>query len=210
MSKACQNAGRSPDSVDILAVSKKHPAISIRTLHGLGQRSFGENYVSEALDKMAELEDLPVEWHYIGPIQSNKTRDIAEHFDWVQSVDRGKVLKRLSTQRPDRLAPLQICLQVNIDREPQKAGVLPEQLPGLIELAHSLPGIELRGLMVIPKPASSTHDPRPSLAAMNELFRGQLDMDTLSMGMSADLELAVANGSTMVRIGTDLLGPRPD
>ncbi len=155
-----------------------------------------------------------LEWHFIGPLQSNKTREVAEHFQWVQSVDRAKLLQRLSNQRPGHLPDLNICIQVNIDREPQKSGVMPEKLSELAQMALSLPGIRLRGLMAIPRIATEIHDPSDSYARMHSLFRDLIEsginLDTLSMGMSADLEAAIMHGSTMVRIGTDLFGPRPD
>jgi pyridoxal phosphate enzyme (YggS family) len=210
---ACAKAARSPGEISILAVSKQHPAERIRALHGLGQRAFGENYVQEALAKQARLQDLDLEWHFIGPLQSNKTREVAMHFDWVQSVDRQKVLRRLSEQRPGDLPALSVCIQVNIDREPQKAGVLPESAEELARMAMELPGLRLRGLMSIPHIGSDDFDPGDSYQRMNAMFRSLraagLEMDTLSMGMSADLEQAIMHGSTMIRIGTDLLGPRP-
>ena len=197
----------------MLAVSKRHSTDRIRHLHGLGQSCFGENYVQEALGKMQALADVSIEWHYIGPIQSNKTREVAGHFAWAQSVDREKVLRRLSAHRPASLPPLNVCIQVNIDREPQKSGVLPEGAEALARLCSQLPGLRLRGLMSIPQIGSANHDPADSYRLMNRLYRKLLDtgleVDTLSMGMSADLEAAVLHGSTMVRIGTDLLGPRP-
>jgi pyridoxal phosphate enzyme (YggS family) len=210
---ACRTAERSPAEVRILAVSKRHSADRIRALHELGQEAFGENYVQEAVAKVKELQDLEIEWHYIGPLQSNKTREAAAHFDWVQSADREKILRRLSGQRPEQLAPLNICIQVNIDREPQKAGVLPEDTEALAKLCRELPGLKLRGLMCIPRIASDEHDPADSYRRTKELFdhlrHSGLEIDTLSMGMSADLEAAILHGSTMVRVGTDLLGPRP-
>ena len=212
--QACKKAGRDPSEVSILAVSKKHPATRIRELHALGQKAFGENYVQEALAKQAQLEALDIEWHFIGPLQSNKTREAAGHFAWVQSVDREKLARRLSEQRPAELPALNICIQVNIDREPQKAGVLPEHAADLARFAQDLPNLRLRGLMVIPRMGSEAHDPTDSYRRVQELYQrirdGGIDMDTLSMGMSADLEQAVLQGSTMVRIGTDLLGERPD
>lgn len=208
--------------MNILAVSKRHTLERILAFYELGQRSFGESYVQEALAKMAQLSDqFPavvreptcMEWHFIGPLQSNKTRDVAEKFSWVQSVDRIKLLQRLSSQRPAGLPDLNICIQVNIDGEPQKAGVLPDQLPELVQSTLSLPRLRLRGLMAIPRVASEDHDPSGSHEHMASLFHGLIrdgvDIDTLSMGMSADLEAAIMNGSTMVRIGTDLFGPRP-
>jgi len=210
---ACEIAGRDPDEVRLLAVSKKHTADRIRDLHALGQGAFGENYVQEALAKQALLPDLDIEWHFIGPLQSNKTREAAEHFDWVQSADREKILRRLSAQRPADLPKLNVCIQVNIDREPQKAGALPEETAALARLARELPNISLRGLMTIPHIAGEHHDPSDSYRRMRELYAQMLDagieMDTLSMGMSDDLASAIAHGSTMVRVGTDLLGPRP-
>lgn len=214
IASACESAGRNPDEIDILAVSKRHPASLIRALRALGPASFGENYVQEALGKMEQLSDAPIEWHFIGPLQSNKTRAVAEHFDWVQSADRIKVLRRLSAQRPPDLPELNICIQVNIDREPQKAGVLPEEASALAAVIRELPRLRLRGLMAIPLAASASHDPAQSYERLHSLFdelnRAGAGMDTLSAGMSADLEAAIMHGSTMVRIGTDLLGPRPD
>jgi hypothetical protein len=209
---ACDKAARSPGEIGILAVSKRHPAERIRGLYGLGQRAFAENYVQEALAKQCRLQDLDIEWHFIGPLQSNKTREVAAHFDWVQSADRQKVLRRLSEQRPGELPALNICIEVNIDREPQKAGVLPEAAGELAGTIIELPGLRLRGLMTIPRMGDEEYDPGDSYRRMQELFRSLqtagLEMDTLSMGMSADLEQAILHGSTMVRIGTDLLGPR--
>jgi pyridoxal phosphate enzyme (YggS family) len=211
---ACEKAGRAPSEITILAVSKKHPAMKIRDLYALGQRAFGENYVQEALAKQAQLDTLEIEWHFIGPLQSNKTREAAIHFAWVQSVDRAKIARRLAEQRPGQLPALNLCIQVNIDQEPQKAGVLPEDAGELARLIQTLPNVRLRGLMAIPRMGSKTYDPSNSYRRMHELFRrlrdSGIDMDTLSMGMSADLEQAILQGSTMLRIGTDLLGPRPD
>lgn len=213
VSRACQQAGRAASEVALLAVSKRHPAERIRGLFSCGQRAFGENYVQEALAKQEQLCDLDIEWHFIGPLQSNKTRDVASHFDWVQSADREKILRRLSDQRPAELPALNVCIQVNIDREPQKAGALPEAAAGLARLAQSLPRLRLRGLMAIPHIETADFDPTDSYGRMRGLFRelqsAGIAMDTLSMGMSADLEAAIAQGSTMVRVGTDLLGPRP-
>ena len=210
---ACLKAGREPSEVTILAVSKKHPAARIREFHHLGQHAFGENYVQEALEKQKQLFDLEIEWHFIGPLQSNKTNEAALHFQWVQSVDRIKLLKRLSNQRPASRSELNICIQVNIDREEQKSGIMPEQLEELAQYACSMENLRLRGLMAIPQPATADHDPSDSYRRMNELFQALnasgMALDTLSMGMSADLEDAIIHGSTMVRIGTDLLGPRP-
>ncbi len=211
---ACEKAGRKPSEIAILAVSKKHPTDRIRALHGLGQVSFGENYVQEAISKMDQLEECVIEWHFIGPLQSNKTGDVARHFQWVQSADRIKILNRLSNQRPSDLPDLNICIQVNIDREPQKAGALPEDVVKLAGTVNTLPGLRLRGLMTIPMAASAEHDPTDSYRQMNDLYRELIhsgfELDTLSMGMSGDLEAAIMNGSTMVRIGTDLFGQRPE
>lgn len=213
LEKACQSAERDASGVRILAVGKKHPAAKIRELYGQGQRAFGENMLQEALDKQRQLEDLDIEWHFVGHIQSNKTRPIAEHFDWVQSVDREKILNRLSAQRPEGMPELNICLQVNIDREPQKSGVLPEDLPALARRAMEAPRIALRGLMAIPRHSEDTAEQRSSFRRVKTLYDDLCKlgcaMDTLSMGMSADLEQAVAEGSTMIRVGTDLFGPRP-
>jgi pyridoxal phosphate enzyme (YggS family) len=211
---ACKKAGRNPSEIVILAVSKKHPVERIRALHDLGQVCFGENYVQEALAKMDQFRESSIEWHFIGPLQSNKTADVARHFQWVQSADRIKILNRLSKQRPTSLPNLNICLQVNIDREPQKAGAMPEDVMDLATATHALPGLRLRGLMTIPMAASAQHDPsgsyRQLLNLYRELIQSGLELDTLSMGMSGDLEAAIMNGSTMVRIGTDLLGQRPE
>lgn len=209
---ACKKAGRRPSEITILAVSKRHPAALVRQLHTLGLSAFGENYMREAVEKQAQLADLDLEWHFIGPVQSNKTRQLAQHFDWVQSADREKILRRLSAQRPEALPKLNICIQVNIDREEQKAGVLPESLEELVHFALGLPNLRLRGLMAIPRLGSAEHDPTDSYRRMRDLFLSLTDtgilMDTLSMGMSADLENAIMMGSTMLRIGTDLFGAR--
>jgi hypothetical protein len=190
---ACEKAGRKPSEITILAVSKRHPAALVRQLHKLGLSAFGENYMHEAIEKQAQLADLDLEWHFIGPVQSNKTRQLAQHFDWVQSADREKILRRLSAQR--------------------KAGVLPESLEELVHFALGLPNLRLRGLMAIPRLGSAEHDPTDSYRRMRDLFLSLIDtgilLDTLSMGMSADLENAIMMGSTMLRIGTDLFGPRP-
>lgn len=218
VASACERAGRDPGEIAILAVSKKHSVERILAMRQLGQQAFGENYVQEAVAKMKQIADMAppgflFEWHFIGPLQSNKTKDVAEHFSWVQSVDRVKLLNRLSSQRPEELPELNVCIQVNIDQEPQKAGVLPEQLPEIVQAALSLPRLRLRGLMTIPMAASGGHDPSASYERMSDLYDGLVSegvgLDTLSMGMSADLEEAIMHGSTMVRIGTDLFGPRP-
>jgi pyridoxal phosphate enzyme (YggS family) len=210
---ACAAVGRERSEITILAVSKQHPASRIRALFELGQTRFGENYVQEALEKQQALADLQIEWHFIGPLQSNKTKEVAAHFDWAQSADRRKILRRLSEQRPSGLPPLNVLLQVNIDREPQKAGLAPEEVMDMAQYAGELNGLRLRGLMAIPKPTETIEEALPSYRKMKQLFdrlvETGFDVDTLSMGMSADLEAAIMAGSTMVRIGTDLLGPRP-
>lgn len=210
--KACIAAGRQPADISLLAVSKKHPAANIIVLNSLGVFSFGENQLQEALKKQQELVDLDLQWHFIGAIQSNKTRAIAENFQWVQSVDRQKILSRLSAQRPDSLEPLNVCLQVNIDREPQKAGASPEEIMQLAALAEGLSNIKLRGLMAIPRNTTVSTEQHDSFNRVRALFEklknASHDIDTLSMGMSFDLEIAIAEGSTMVRIGTDLMGKR--
>lgn len=210
--KACIAAGRDPDEVTLLAVGKRHPADKIATLNSLGLKSFGENQLQEALEKQRELVDLDLQWHFIGNLQSNKTRAIAENFQWAQSVDRQKILTRLSTQRPPSLGPLNICLQVNIDQEPQKAGASTEDIMQLADLCHGLDNIKLRGLMAIPRLTNNVNEQHESFRKVKVLFdtlRGEgHDIDTLSMGMSSDLEIAIYEGSTMVRIGTDLFGKR--
>ena len=207
-----QRFRRPPDSVQLLAVSKTRPATAIAALAAAGQRRFGENYLQEALDKMAELKALNLEWHFIGPIQANKTRSIAEHFAWVHSVDRLKIAERLNAQRPAALPPLNICLEVNIDREPSKHGLDESQITEVAQAAAALPRLRLRGLMAIPAPVSDFERQRQPFARLREL-RDRLNaeglaLDTLSIGMSDDLEAAIAEGATLVRIGTALFGPR--
>jgi pyridoxal phosphate enzyme (YggS family) len=209
---ACLNAGRSADEVLLLAVSKRHPATKIAELYDLGVVSFGENQLQEALQKQQQLTELDVEWHFIGAVQSNKTRSLAESFHWVQSVDREKTLTRLSAQRPESLGPLNICLQVNIDDESQKAGANPEEILRLAGHAKGLSNVKLRGLMAIPKMSADPKEQHNSFRQVKDLYqelktKGH-ELDTLSMGMSGDLDIAIAEGSTMVRIGTDLFGKR--
>ena len=197
----------------LLAVSKKHPAAAIRALFNLGQRAFGESYWQEAQGKMAELAELDIDWHFIGPLQSNKTRPIAEHFHWVHGVDRDKIAKRLSEQRPEHLPPLNICLQVNLDDEDTKSGVSPEQVVALALAVKDLPGLKLRGLMCIPEHRDELAEQRATFARMGVLLQQLKDagidgLDTLSMGMSDDMEGAVAEGSTIVRVGTAIFGAR--
>ncbi len=212
ISNACITIGRQPGEVSLLAVSKRHPAKKIAALNDLGVVAFGENLLTEALRKQPELLGLNLQWHYIGAIQSNKTRAIAENFHWVQSVDREKILRRLAAQRPASSEPLNICLQVNIDREPQKAGASAEEILSLARIAGELDNIKFRGLMAIPRMTADQVQQHDSFCRVRVLFdalrNAGHDIDTLSMGMSADLEIAIAEGSTMVRIGTDLLGKR--
>ena len=216
ISGAALAAGRPPAAVRLLAVSKTFGADVVRQAHAAGQRAFGENYVQEALEKIQALADLRpgIEWHLIGPLQSNKTRAAAEAFDWVHSVDRLKVAQRLAEQRPAWLPPLQLCLQVNISGEASKSGVLPAEVPALAAAVAALPRerVVLRGLMAIPEPAGDFDEQRAPHRALRELLaavnaRG-LALDTLSMGMSADLEAAVAEGATILRVGTAIFGGR--
>ncbi|HET8850553.1 MAG TPA: YggS family pyridoxal phosphate-dependent enzyme [Marinobacter sp.] len=215
--KATLTAGREPASVRLLAVSKTRPPEDVRAAFEAGQIAFGENYLQEALDKQAALAELTgIEWHFIGPIQSNKTRAIAEAFDWVHSVDRLKIARRLSEQRPSGLPPLNLCLQVNINDQQSKSGCGLDELPELAEAIGVLPNLSLRGLMAIPDPDQPEADLRLSFRqlahALNQLKQnlpGAGPLDTLSMGMSGDLELAIAEGATWVRVGTALFGERP-
>jgi pyridoxal phosphate enzyme (YggS family) len=206
--------GRNPGSVQLLAVSKTFPADAVREAHAAGQRGFGENYVQEALAKIEALADLrsQLEWHLIGPLQSNKTRDVAAAFDWVHSVDRLKIAQRLSDQRPPQLPPLQLCLQVNISGEASKSGLLPADVAAVAAAVGRLPRVVLRGLMAIPEPVAGLAAQRLPHRALRELLaavnEGGLALDTLSMGMSADLEAAVAEGATLVRVGTAIFGGR--
>lgn len=211
---ACDLAGRPADAVLLLAVSKTQPAGAVRAAQAAGQHAFGENYVQEALAKITELADLrpPLQWHLIGPLQSNKSRAVAEAFDWVHSVDSLKLARRLSEQRPPHLAPLQVCLQVNISGEASKSGLAPAEVPEIAREVAALPGLRLRGLMAIPEPAADLAAQRMPHRALRELLvllQSQgLPLDTLSMGMSADLEAAVLEGATIVRVGTALFGAR--
>ncbi|MDH4094066.1 MAG: YggS family pyridoxal phosphate-dependent enzyme [Betaproteobacteria bacterium] len=203
-SRAC---GRDPRTVRLLAVSKTHAPERVREACAAGQRAFGENYVQEALDKMAALADLPLEWHLVGPLQSNKTRAAAERFDWVHTIDREKVARRLSEQRPADLAPLQVLVQVNVSGEASKSGVAPAGVAALARAVSSMPRLRLRGLMAIPEPGAPA-ERYHELGALYERLRAELDFDTLSLGMSDDMETAIAAGSTMVRIGTAIFGER--
>jgi len=207
--EAAQACDRPATSVQLLAVSKTKPAAALREARACGQRDFGENYLQEALAKQAELADLDLVWHFIGPIQSNKTKPLAEHFAWVHSVDRLKIAERLSAQRPAQLPPLNVCLQVNVSFEPSKSGCAPEELPALAAAVAALPNLRLRGLMAIPEPTPDVAAQRAAFARLRELRDGlPLPLDTLSMGMSDDLEAAIAEGATWVRIGSALFGAR--
>ena len=216
---ACAAAGRPANAVSLLAVSKTFGAEAVREAYAAGQTAFGENYIQEALDKMAVLRDLPLVWHCIGPVQSNKSRLVAEHFDWLHSVGSQRLAQRLSDQRPEALAPLQVCVQVNIDGGPSKAGVAPEEALALCQQIALLPRLQLRGLMTIPEP----HDDPAEQLAVHQRSRALFDVlkqtegsspgwqrfDTLSMGMTADMAAAIAAGSTMVRVGSAIFGGRP-
>lgn len=210
---AANAAHRDGNSIQLLAVSKTKPAEALREAYAAGIRDFGENYLQEALSKQLELADLPLIWHFIGPIQSNKTRAIAEHFDWVHSVDRLKIAQRLSEQRPADLPPLNICIQVNVSGEASKSGCTPADLPALADAISVLPRLKLRGLMAIPEPTEDRAAQDTAFAAVRDLNKNlraslNLPLDTLSMGMSHDLESAIAQGATWVRIGTALFGAR--
>lgn len=215
IAQACAACGRDPAHVRLLAVSKGQPAAAVAEAHAAGQRDFGENYVQEALDKIAALGALgalDARWHFIGPLQSNKTARVAEHFAWVHSVDRLKLAERLSAQRPPELPPLNICVQVNISGEASKSGCTPDEAPALCQAVAALPRLRLRGLMAIPAPAAPGGDARAPFRALRQLLeslRAQgLILDTLSAGMSDDFAAAIAEGATLVRIGTGIFGAR--
>lgn len=212
IAQACGKAGRSPDSVALLAVSKTFGADAIAQAHAAGQTAFGENYIQEAVEKITALSALPLQWHCIGPIQSNKTRLVAEHFDWVHTVDRLKIAQRLSEQRPAHLSALQVCIQVNVDGGPTKSGVAPDQALALAHAVAALPRLRVRGLMCIPEPApdfvAACEVFARARALFDEMNLAGMGLDTLSMGMSGDLEAAVASGSTMVRVGSAIFGER--
>jgi pyridoxal phosphate enzyme (YggS family) len=209
---ACKAVGRAPQDVTLLAVSKTWPASDVREAAACGQNAFGENYVQEGVEKAAALADVGLEWHFIGPLQSNKTRQVAEHFAWVHTVDRLKIAERLSAQRPEQLRPLEVCIQVNVSGEASKSGVAPEEAAALARAVARLPRLRLRGLMAVPE---ATED-AAALAAQFGMLRSiyealkadGLPLDTLSMGMSHDLEEAIAAGATLVRIGTAIFGAR--
>lgn len=213
---AAQASGRDPASVQLLAVSKTFGPDAVIAAADAGQRAFGENYLQEAFDKQRAVQalrpDLVLDWHFIGPIQSNKTRPVAEHFSWVHTVDREKIARRLSEQRPSHLPPLNICLQVNVSGEQSKSGVTPAELPALVQAVASLPQLRLRGLMAIPEPADDAEQQRKPFAQLRvlqqQLSALGIQTDTLSMGMSADMPAAIAEGATIVRIGTAIFGKR--
>lgn len=209
---ACGKAARDPADVNLLAVSKTWPAAAVREAAACRQRAFGESYVQEAVAKVAALAELELDWHFIGPLQSNKTRPVAETFSWVHSVDRLKLAERLSAQRPAGLPPLQVCVQVNVSGEASKSGVAAADVPALCRAVAALPNLRLRGLMAIPEPTEDMMLVRGRFAVvrqlLDELNRGGLALDTLSMGMSHDLEAAILEGATIVRVGTAIFGER--
>ena len=211
--EAARVAGRNFDTVRLIAVSKGQPASAILQAHACGQRDFGENYLQEVLEKQAELAGVPdLIWHFIGPIQSNKTRAIAENFAWTHSIDREKIAQRLNAQRPAELPPLQVCLQVNIDDEATKSGISLPELSALAKAVSAMPRLQLRGLMAIPAAGNTAEQQHQAFAKLRAAFIGLqaqgYAVDTLSMGMSGDLEAAIAEGATMVRVGTDIFGAR--
>ena len=212
ISNAAAAVGRSPESVRLLAVSKTWPLACVLDAAEAGQRAFGENYVQEGIDKIAAVSGRNLEWHFIGPLQSNKTKPVAEHFDWVHSIDRLKIAERLSAQRPAYLAPLQVCVQINVSGEASKSGCAPDEALALCGAVAALPGLQLRGLMAIPEPTDDPQAQRIPFRKLRELREqicaAGLPLDTLSMGMSHDLEAAVAEGATIVRIGTAIFGER--
>ncbi|MBS0313307.1 MAG: YggS family pyridoxal phosphate-dependent enzyme [Proteobacteria bacterium] len=214
IAQAAQRAGRDASSVALLAVGKLQSVAALRELRLAGQRAFGENYVQEAVGKIAALGDLTdIQWHFIGPLQANKTREVARHLHWLHSLDRLKIAERLSAQRPPEMPPLEVCVQVNISGEASKSGCAPEAALALARAVHALPRLRLRGFMGMPEPgigAEATRAQYAALAALMQAAQRELPgLDTLSMGMSDDLEIAIACGSTMVRVGTALFGPRP-
>jgi PLP dependent protein len=209
---AARRAGRDPSTVTLLAVSKQHPAEAVRAAVAAGQRHFGENYPQEALAKIEALRDLPLDWHFIGQLQANKTRDVAQAFQWVHTLDRARIAERLSAQRPHYAGPLDVLLQVRLAEEAGKGGIDAGQVPALAGIVAGLPRLRLRGLMCIPPPQTNEalqHEPfRRLRELLLDLNRGGHSLDTLSMGMSADLEAAIAEGATIVRVGTAIFGPR--
>ncbi|WP_415886686.1 YggS family pyridoxal phosphate-dependent enzyme [Neptuniibacter sp. QD37_6] len=212
IASSASKSGRKTSDITLLAVSKTRPANDIRIAANEGQVHFGENYLQESLEKINELKALELCWHFIGPLQSNKTRAVAENFDWLHTLDRFKIAKRLSEQRPTDLAPLNVCIQVNISNEDSKSGCLPSELTALVNVISELPNICVRGLMAIPKATQDAQEQQVAFAKMKalqlELQAKYPQLDTLSMGMSGDMDAAIAEGSTIVRIGTAIFGPR--
>jgi len=212
IANACRSARRDPRDIVLVAVTKGFPAAAIRAARAAGQRDFGENHLQEALAKLDQLAGADLVWHFIGPLQSNKTRAVAERFQWVHSIDRLKVAERLAAQRPEGLPPLQVCVQVNVSGEASKSGVAPEEVPALARAVAALPRLQLRGLMTIPEPTTDQALLAQRFGSLRELkdalVRDGRALDTLSMGMSDDLEAAIAAGATMVRVGTAIFGPR--
>lgn len=212
LATAAQAAGRHPDTVRLLAVSKTFPADAIREVYAAGQRAFGENYVQELAAKATELAGLAIEWHFIGPLQSNKTRIVAETAHWVHAIDRLKIAQRLSAQRPAHLPPLQVCVQVNVSGEDSKSGCSPAEAPALLQAVAALPGLQLRGLMCIPEPTQDAATLAARFGVLRQLQQQMaaqgMVLDTLSMGMSSDMAQAIAAGSTLVRVGTAIFGAR--
>jgi len=209
---ACHAAGRNSNCALLMAVSKTFPVAAIREAHAAGQRVFGESYIQEALPKLEQLADLELEWHFIGPLQSNKTRQVAEHFNWVHSLSREKIAHRLSEQRPSEMPPLQVCIQINVSGEASKSGVAPETALSLAQVVAVLPNLRLRGFMAIPEPGLSLVHQRNRFRQVADLLAAAqhdgMQLDTLSMGMSDDLEAAIQEGATMVRVGTAIFGAR--
>ena len=209
---ACRAAGRNPENVRLLAVSKTWPASAVQLAVEAGQPAFGENYVQESLAKIRQLSNCSIEWHFIGPLQSNKTRQVAENFAWVHGIDRLKIAERLAAQRPENLPPLQVCVEVNVSGEQSKSGCNPEEVVALCQAISALPRLQLRGLMAIPAPETDFSAQRLPFRRLKEIFEqlcaSGLALDTLSMGMSHDLEAAIAEGATIVRVGTAIFGTR--
>lgn len=208
--ECCSSFGRSPESVSLLAVSKRQSVSAIREMAGCGQQAFGENYLQEAKDKIEKLKDLNLQWHFIGPLQSNKTAAVASLFDWVHTVDREKIARRLNAHRPAELGPLNVCLQINISNEASKSGLTPLQLPEMLDLMPTLTNLRLKGLMALPAPSSDVGVQREAFRQVRELYEKTIgsEIDTLSIGTSSDYRAAIAEGATMVRIGTALFGER--
>ena len=210
--RAKEKFSSTTENITLMAVSKTRPAAAIREAYEAGIHHIGENYLQEALEKIEQLQDLPLAWHFIGPIQSNKTGTISEHFQWVHSIDRIKIAQRLNNQRPASLPPLNVCIQINIDDEASKSGISPEALPELAQAIEALPNLQLRGLMAIPKASDNLKQQRAPFAQLHQVFlslqKKHPQIDTLSMGMSRDLEAAIAEGTTILRIGTDIFGAR--